>query len=589
MLSPPYFFSIIIPTYGRRDVVVRSLEALAGLEQPWPCEVIVVVDGSQDGTVEAADAVQLPFPKRVVYQDNAGAATARNRGVVESRGDILLFLDDDMVADPRLLVEHARLLEEGADAVVGHIPLHPNSPSTVLTRGVVEWTTHRLARLRESSGGVRLRDLLTGQLSVRADVFADVGGFDTDFNRGGSFGAEDTDFLYRLISSGARVRAAPDAISYQQYVVTPDRLLQQWRQAGESDAALSRKHPQLGRQLLDQHDHNLVIRSLIRLFMALPSRVSDAVERSVVADAASTSPRRSTATLFNGIRVARYWTGAREGGGIIAADVGGISVLAYHAIEDVGHPVTRRYAVPPEEFEAQIRAIVAAGFHFVGAEQFLAHLNGVPAPARSVLLTFDDGYASVAASAAPLLDSLGIPAVMFLVTAQVGQTNVWDDHTGASPLPLMDRRAAQSLAHRGWEMGAHSRTHAHLIGLDPLQLDSEIVGAAEDLEDLKLPAPRMFAYPYGEHSHRARAAVRRAGYRAGFALTEGASTADRFAYPRIEVQRGTAPDDLVERLLAAPCRRRLLGTPGFDTLVRQARREVRGVLASLRRGGGQSG
>ncbi len=246
-----YRFSIVVPTYERRDVLVESMRSLARLETPWPVELVVAVDGSTDGSADAARAVEVPFPVTVIEQSNAGAAAARNAGAAAARGEYLLFLDDDMTADPRLLVEHDTVLSAGADAAVGHIPLHPDSPRTLLTPGVDRWVRLRHERLTRTEGQLALGDLLTGQLSVRADLFRAAGGFDEDFNAAGSFGAEDTDFLHRLLTGGAAVRYAPGAVNWQRYVVTPDQYLRQWKQGGRADAVLTRKHPELAPTLAE--------------------------------------------------------------------------------------------------------------------------------------------------------------------------------------------------------------------------------------------------------------------------------------------------------------------------------------------------
>src|SRR4029077_18487233 len=121
-------FSVVIPTYRRRDRVLRNVRALA--EQSLSdFEAIVVDDGSDDGSAAALRGLETPFPLAVLEQENQGAAGARNVGARAARGEIPLFLDDDMEAAPSLLAEHDRSHLEGADLVVGDMPLHPASPA----------------------------------------------------------------------------------------------------------------------------------------------------------------------------------------------------------------------------------------------------------------------------------------------------------------------------------------------------------------------------------------------------------------------------------------------------------------------------
>src|SRR5580698_4513306 len=119
MTSPR--FTVVVPTYQRCEVVTANIVALAGQEFTGHFEVVVVVDGSTDGSAEALRALRVHFPLTVIEQPNQGASKARNRGAQAARGEILLFLDDDMEGDPHLLTEHDRSHRAGADVVFGHM------------------------------------------------------------------------------------------------------------------------------------------------------------------------------------------------------------------------------------------------------------------------------------------------------------------------------------------------------------------------------------------------------------------------------------------------------------------------------------
>jgi glycosyltransferase involved in cell wall biosynthesis len=100
--------SVIIPTYNRKEFLQQTLASLA--RQEWaaaPFEVIVIDDGSTDGTAAVAGQ-DFPFPLRYFYQENRGDALARNTGAEKSQADVLNFVDDDIVVMPgyiRHLVE----------------------------------------------------------------------------------------------------------------------------------------------------------------------------------------------------------------------------------------------------------------------------------------------------------------------------------------------------------------------------------------------------------------------------------------------------------------------------------------------------
>src|SRR5690349_427868 len=106
------YFSIVIPTYNRIDMLQRVLDALRTQIDAPPFEIVVVNDGSTDST----DSV-LASRTDIIYrsQTNSGPGRARNHGVTLAKGRFVVFIGDDTVPEPRFLAEHARIHRESSD------------------------------------------------------------------------------------------------------------------------------------------------------------------------------------------------------------------------------------------------------------------------------------------------------------------------------------------------------------------------------------------------------------------------------------------------------------------------------------------
>jgi len=538
-----YRFSVVVPTYQRRQLVQVLVRSLARQEFDGSFEVIVVVDGSTDGSAAALRQLDTPFPLTVIEQANRGASSARNRGAEIARGELLLFLDDDMEADSRLLAEHDRTHREGAEVVLGHMPLHPDSPVNILSAGVASWAEERLKTLSSPGASLTLHDLLTGQLSLSRQTFIRCQGFDVNFTRDGAFGNEDVDLGYRLLSSGYRIVFNPNAISRQNYVVGPRAHLRQWRDAGRADVAFARKHPEAGGTIFALNGADLWMNRrvwgpigrfpvLARPLIALLRRLAIAV-----VDLGMWHP--AAVRFFFEVRAAEYWRGVHEAGGVPRPRAA--RVLAYHAIRDLkGAPVIGAYAVPLEAFRRHLDLLRNSGFRFVSADELIRSLTvGGGLPRRPVLLTFDDSYEELFTDVMPLLRDRRIPAVTFAVSGSLGGTNQWDEKIGAPRLRLLDISSLRTLAQSGIEIGAHSRTHKALNTLSEQPLIDETSGSIEDLELAGLDRPRLFAYPEGEYDERVVAAVKAAGIQAAFTVIPGRVEpgGDPYQVPRIEIMR----------------------------------------------------
>lgn len=541
--SPTPRFSVIVPTHERREIVVRDVAALAR-QRDADFEAVVVVDGAGDGTAAALRELELPFRLTVIEQENQGAAAARNAGASAARGELLLFLDDDMEADPGLLAEHDRSHREGADLVVGDMPLHPDSSRNLLSWGVGQWAATRRRRLEAHGAEPGLDDLLTGQMSITRAGFDLVEGFDTSFTREGLFGGEDIDFGYRVLQAGLRVAFNPAAISRQYYDVDPADYLRRARETGRSEAELVRKHPEQGHRLAAGPSFRTRrSRLLLGPLVAAPAWMSAPVRTVAVRIARSGRNRPVARRIFFAARTLEHRRGARAAGAEDASH--GPHVLAFHAIADLAaDPVLADYGVPAPRFARHLDRLAAAGWHFVDLDQTLAALDGrARLPEKSLLVTFDDAYVDLLEVACPILAARGIPALAFAVAGRTGGTNDWDRPLGARELPLLDRGGLLALAAHGVTVGSHGVNHRPLAGLDAAEAAREIGESADLLEAIGLPRPRAFSYPHGEWSPPIAAAVAASGYAAAFTVTPGrvGPGTSRFALPRIEVLARDTP------------------------------------------------
>jgi glycosyltransferase involved in cell wall biosynthesis len=263
--------SVVIPTYNRLSRLQRVLGAFE--TQTFPrdrFEVVVVSDGSTDGTDDYLAHVDAPFTLRVVTQRNAGPAAARNRGVQEATGGIVLFVDDDVVAVPELIDQHVGShCRAGHDAVV----IGPMmTPDDFEMRPWVEWEQQMLYKQYDAMSTGRyaatFRQFYTGNASLPRARFLEVGGFDTRFRR-----AEDVELAYRLDRVGLRWIWNADAIGHHY----ADRPYASWLRTahdyGVNEVVFGRNEgqdPTLSRVRAEFARRSPVIQALARACVAAP-------------------------------------------------------------------------------------------------------------------------------------------------------------------------------------------------------------------------------------------------------------------------------------------------------------------------------
>jgi peptidoglycan/xylan/chitin deacetylase (PgdA/CDA1 family) len=189
-------------------------------------------------------------------------------------------------------------------------------------------------------------------------------------------------------------------------------------------------------------------------------------------------------------------------------------VLMYHRLTSRtgSHPCS----LAVERFSRQLALLRTLGYRSTSPAALAAALEGgPPLPARTVVITFDDGYLDTLAVALPLLRATGFTATCYFVAGAIGRVSGWTD-----PAPLMDWAGIRAWHAAGMEVGAHSVTHADLTTLGPAALKDEVAGARACLEDRLGSAVTSFAYPFNRVEGRVMHAVAAAGYTSGVAGPE---------------------------------------------------------------------
>ncbi|MEI6828417.1 MAG: glycosyltransferase family 2 protein [Synechococcaceae cyanobacterium ELA445] len=233
--------SVVIPTYNRRPILEKCLRVLEDQRLGDPLEgyeVVLVDDGSTDDTVAWLQREAASFPHvRLIQQDHGGPAEGRNRGVAEARGDVIVFIDSDLVVTPSFLLEHARALQQAWDGQGNRLCF---TYGAVINTSNFENPTAEPHKLSDLSWAY----FATGNVAIDRELLERAGLFDLSFRL---YGWEDLELGERLRRLGVSLVRCPAAAGYHWHPALKldqvNDLIRVERERAKMGLVFYRKHP----------------------------------------------------------------------------------------------------------------------------------------------------------------------------------------------------------------------------------------------------------------------------------------------------------------------------------------------------------
>jgi glycosyltransferase involved in cell wall biosynthesis len=246
------FLSIVIPTYNRLPILEKCLRALERqhINANHPIEgyeVVVVDDGSTDGTIDWLQTHQLELPHvKLFCQDHQGPAVARNLGVEKAQGDTIIFIDSDLVVTETFLQSHVDALRQG-EKDLGNDKLF--TYGRVVNTANFEDPTSEPFKITDMSRAF----FATGNVAIARKWLEKAGLFDTQFQL---YGWEDLELGVRLKNLGLQLIPCPAAVGYHWHPAFSlsqiPKLINQEIERGRMGVLFYQKHPTWNVRLMIQ-------------------------------------------------------------------------------------------------------------------------------------------------------------------------------------------------------------------------------------------------------------------------------------------------------------------------------------------------
>ena len=272
--------SVVIPTWNRADLLAQTIDKIEHQTMARDSYEVIVIDiKSTDHTQKVLNQKSRVYRKLKTFsQSKRGAAATRNVGIQAATGDIILFIDDDIQAEPDLIAAlwkyHQRF--PGSSIIGGVITPWGNCSDAFLRylrdRGI--FNPYSIA-----CGPMDFSYYHTGNVSTARSVLLDVRGFNEQF---AIYGMEDIELGYRLERQGSRMVHGPDAKAVHQYFPTYLQFIQRCEQAGYSLGKMIELHPELRSRFVEGGKRTRLLKrvhGLYRVFSTAARPLTGALAR----------------------------------------------------------------------------------------------------------------------------------------------------------------------------------------------------------------------------------------------------------------------------------------------------------------------
>jgi peptidoglycan/xylan/chitin deacetylase (PgdA/CDA1 family)/GT2 family glycosyltransferase len=526
--------TVVVTTWKRPTLLAQTLRSW--LEQSYPAfDIIVVCDGEDVDVLHISrEFATHSLIRWIFHPANMGLPTARNTGVREASGDIVLFSDDDIIAIPDLVSLHMKHHNQAGTHrrfwVGGRIIESPRSDlETYLNRRLHESWSQVLERgieyLTNAEHGL-IGDVIEQSVwcglncSVSRREFLGIGGYDERLRASD----EEMELGQRLYRAGLELVVEPEAsVVHQNTKDLTEYHRRGWRASGALDTyrvlEKGQKVPQT--QHLASMFHGALLDRAVAMLCWHQSEPMGELA-SEVEELLNQSEWSPLFGLWSRIcRSSEYWNGAKAAGCSLEklqAIAGKAKcALMLHSLAEPLSPAESTYYLHPRKFRRFMEVFQFTGYQTASIDQWMED----QVPAKHVLLTFDDGYEDLYDHLLPMVIERKYRPIIFLVADHIGGVNTWDQLRGLRSRRLLSLDQIREMQKYGVDFGSHTMTHPWLPEVSDLQLYREVRDSKSRLEDLLGKEVNSFSYPWGGVDMRVRSAVAGAGYKAGFTIRPG--------------------------------------------------------------------